>query len=48
MCSLILRAKHKTVRKENEAEKVKYKNQSEKQKKALELSAVSPVRVIVY
>lgn len=48
MCSSILRAKNETVRKKNEAEEVKNKNQPEKQKKALELSAVSPVRVIVY
>lgn len=36
------------VREKNETVKVKNKDQSEKQKKALELSAVSPVRVIVY
>ncbi len=36
------------VREKNETVKVKNKDQSEKQKKALEFSAVSPVRVIVY
>ncbi len=39
MCSLILRAKNETVR--EKIENVKNKDQSEKLKKALELSAVS-------